>query len=85
MTDLTPWQKYKKNLGDTRPWDIIKPSKQNAPKSVSEERYSICKECPEFIKITSQCKKCGCFMPAKTTLALASCPIGKWEKVENVK
>jgi hypothetical protein len=34
-----------------------------------------------LIKLTSQCKKCGCFMEAKTKLPNAECPIGKWDKV----
>ena len=43
-----------------------------------EERYDICKACPELIPVTNTCKKCGCFMAAKTHLAYAECPIGKW-------
>jgi hypothetical protein len=42
------------------------------------ERYSICKECPEFFKLTAQCKKCGCFMKLKVLLPGQECPIGKW-------
>ena len=33
---LTPWQQYKKNLGDTRPWDIMNPKAELAEKEVSE-------------------------------------------------
>ena len=44
----------------------------------AEKRFKICKSCPELVKLTSQCKKCGCFMPAKTKLKNATCPIGKW-------
>jgi hypothetical protein len=76
--ELTPWQRYKQNLGETRPWDIVNPSTEWATSEVAEERYSICKACPELIKLTSQCKKCGCFMIAKTKLEKATCPIGKW-------
>ena len=76
--ELTPWQRYKKNLGETRPWDILNPSTEWASSEVAEERYSICKACPELIKLTSQCKKCGCFMIAKTKLEKATCPLGKW-------
>lgn len=79
MTDkLTPWQQYKKNLGDTRPWDLLKPDAEWVDASISEARYSICKECSFFIKLTKQCEKCGCFMFAKTKLEKATCPIGKW-------
>jgi hypothetical protein len=76
--ELTPWQKYKQNLGDTRPWDLINPATEWVTSEVSEERYSICKACPELIKLTTQCKKCGCFMKAKTKLEHATCPLGKW-------
>jgi hypothetical protein len=76
--ELTPWQRYKKNLGETRPWDILNPSTEWASSEVAEERYSICKACPELIKLTNQCKKCGCFMIAKTKLEKATCPLGKW-------
>jgi hypothetical protein len=72
------WQKYKENLGTTRPWDFIDPNTEYAEKSLSKERYSICSSCPEFMKSTKQCKKCGCFMALKTKLKDAECPIGKW-------
>lgn len=76
--DLTPWEKYKQNLGETRPWDLVNPNTQWADEEKVEQRYSICKSCPELIKLTKQCKKCGCIMPAKTKLESATCPIGKW-------
>ena len=54
-------------------------------KPLSEEemtvRYDICHTCEHFISMTSQCKKCGCFMKAKTYLPFAECPAGKWGKV----
>ena len=75
---LTPWEEYKKNLGDTRPWDIINPNTEWADESLSKERYSICQSCPELIKLTKTCKECGCFMAAKTKLQNATCPISKW-------
>jgi hypothetical protein len=76
--NLTPWQKYKKKLGDTRPWDLINPSTEWAEEKESSKRFDICKACPEFINLTKQCKKCGCFMVAKTKLQTANCPLGKW-------
>jgi len=75
---LTPWQKYKQNLGDTRPWDITNPNTGWIDEEKAKERFSICKGCPELIKLTTQCKKCGCFMKIKTKMELATCPIGKW-------
>jgi hypothetical protein len=44
----------------------------------ADNRFSICQQCPEFISATTQCKKCGCIMKAKTKLTKAFCPIGKW-------
>lgn len=78
MSEKSAWQKYKENLGDTRPWDLVNPKTEYASAEISEERYSICKQCPELIKLTKQCKKCGCFMYAKTKLLEATCPLGKW-------
>jgi hypothetical protein len=75
---LSPWQQWKKNLGETRPWDIANPNIDWADEEKAEERFSICKACPELIKLTTQCKKCGCFMKVKTKLDLATCPIGRW-------
>lgn len=75
---LTPWQKYKQNLGETRPWDVVNPNTGWVNEYKAKERFSICKGCPELIKLTTQCKKCGCFMKIKTKMELATCPIGKW-------
>jgi len=75
---LTPWQQYKKNLGDTRPWDIMNPNVEIVDKEVSDNRMNTCISCPSFIELTKQCKKCGCYMPAKTRLKKATCPMNKW-------
>jgi hypothetical protein len=45
------------------------------------ERAKICNECEHLNKLISQCRKCGCWMPAKTRLNWAECPIGKWGKI----
>lgn len=76
--ETNPWKKYKENLGDVRPWDMLNPNIEWANEDKIKERYSICQSCPELIKLTKQCKKCGCFMKAKATLEKAVCPIGKW-------
>lgn len=73
-----PVQKILNNLGNTRPWDFLNPNVKYATDEVATSRYEICKVCPEFITLTKQCKKCGCFMAAKTRLESAACPIGKW-------
>ena len=64
-----------------RPWDIFNKNVERALPIVQEQRINICKACPEFVRFTAQCKKCGCFMNAKTKLLDASCPIGKWEDI----
>jgi hypothetical protein len=45
------------------------------------ERLSICNSCPELLKPTWTCKKCGCFMKVKARLSSSECPIGNWGKV----
>jgi hypothetical protein len=78
MEEKSAWAKYKENLGETRPWDLVNKNTQWAEESLSAHRYSVCQSCPELIKLTKQCKKCGCFMAAKTKLQLATCPLEKW-------
>jgi hypothetical protein len=46
--------------------------------SISKHRYMICKECDRFITSVKVCKECYCFMPAKTMIEGADCPLGKW-------
>jgi hypothetical protein len=71
------WQEYKEKNGVT-PLDMLNPNTKKADSETAEQRLNICKGCPEFMQITSQCKKCGCFMSLKTRLESAHCPIGKW-------
>ena len=72
------WERWKDNLGETRPWDLLDPSVELVSDEQASNRFDICKSCPELIKLTSQCKKCGCLMHLKTKLEKATCPIGKW-------
>lgn len=65
-----------------RPWDLLNSNIGRVSTEVRENRLSICKQCPEFINATTQCKKCGCIMNLKTKLPNAECPIGKWHKEE---
>lgn len=78
MSEKSPWETWKDNLGETRPWDLVNPNADWATDEVAEKRYSICQQCPELTRLTKQCKKCGCFMSAKTKLEKATCPLGKW-------
>ena len=45
---------------------------------VLKMRWDLCSGC-EFLK-DNKCEKCGCFMKVKHKLAMASCPVGKWDK-----
>jgi hypothetical protein len=72
----TAWQRYKEKNGIT-PLDLLK-HRPTASEELAEERMSICQACPELIKATTQCKKCGCFMAIKTKYEAAKCPLGKW-------
>jgi hypothetical protein len=41
-------------------------------------RLDLCLSCEHLFKPTQNCKKCGCFVQAKTWLKNTSCPIKKW-------
>lgn len=75
---MSAWSEYKKKLGETRPWDFLDPNTPRATETDADKRLSICEECPDFIKLTKQCKQCGCIMPAKVKLLASTCPLGKW-------
>jgi hypothetical protein len=60
------------------PMDLINPGTEWAEQSLADQRFEICKACPELIKLSKQCKKCGCFMAVKTKLQAATCPLEKW-------
>lgn len=75
---MSKWEEWKKSVGETRPWHVLDPSRHVDDEKIAEDRLAICKECPELIQLTTQCKKCGCIMSLKTKLAAATCPIGKW-------
>ncbi|ELR69184.1 hypothetical protein C900_05380 [Fulvivirga imtechensis AK7] len=44
---------------------------------VADDRFAICKQCP-YLTIASTCQQCGCYMPSKTRVHSASCPVSKW-------
>lgn len=71
------WQQYKEKNGVT-PLDMLNPNTKRASEDLATQRFDICLSCPELIKVTKQCKQCGCFMAAKTKLESAKCPLGKW-------
>ena len=49
-----------------------------ASKETTDNRISICEECPRLIKLTYTCSKCGCFMKVKTKFEQSKCPLEKW-------
>lgn len=73
----TPWQIWRET-NQVKPWDLLSPKQERATEEVSASRYEICNGCEHFLQVTKQCKKCGCFMAAKTKLQKATCPVGKW-------
>lgn len=59
-----------------RPWDLLNPWEARATDEVRELRLATCGECDHLKH--GVCEICHCVMKLKTTLARASCPIGKW-------
>ncbi len=48
------------------------------------ERLEICKNCPRLFKPTYTCRECGCFMQIKARIPSQKCPLGKWDKVNQL-
>jgi hypothetical protein len=76
---MSKWEEWKKNLGDSRPWHLLDPGRIVKDASIIKSRLDLCMSC-EFFLPTKQCSKCLCYMPGKTTLSNAECPIGKWHR-----
>jgi len=51
-----------------------------APRSVHNDRTTICESCDRYRADSQTCEICGCYMPLKTTMANMKCPIDKWEE-----
>lgn len=49
-----------------------------ASDDVQKDRINICNSCEFLFTPTRNCKKCGCFVDAKTKLLSENCPINKW-------
>jgi hypothetical protein len=73
---LTP--KELEAIGQKNTKNGLFPALSIANKDLTKSRLKICGECPELIKPTWTCKKCGCFMKVKTKLENVVCPLGKW-------
>lgn len=61
-----------------RPWDLFNKNIGRVTEEISAKRMELCRNCEFFVSLTQQCTKCGCFMPAKTKLPNAECPVHKW-------
>lgn len=49
--------------------------------SYAKDRMDICEACEYYKASVWTCQQCGCFMPAKSRIPTASCPIGKWKSI----
>lgn len=49
-----------------------------ASDELANERLETCNSCEHLFKPTGNCKKCGCFVKAKTKILNQQCPIKKW-------
>ena len=68
----------KKAVRDVKPWDLLNPNSPRSEDDLKAYRLSICEQCPFFRTVSRTCRKCGCFMDLKTTLAQAKCPDDRW-------
>ena len=63
-------------------FELIKNAIQTGALEVSDEiknqRLEICKTCEKYDAQQVRCVECGCFLEAKTSFALNSCPLEKW-------
>ena len=78
MSEKSRWQAFKERNGGVTPFDMINPNMARADEDKAVSRFATCQECPSLIKLTNQCKECGCFMKLKVKLEGATCPLGKW-------
>ena len=59
-------------------WDqkYNKDNKLVVDSTTRNNRISICKDCSSLKAYF--CKECNCYMPMKTWIPLAVCPLNKW-------
>lgn len=62
-----------------RPFDLFNKALGRVETEVASERMAVCRECPMFN--LGVCGECHCFMPLKTKLPNAECPLHKWGQV----
>lgn len=80
---MSPWQEWKaRNLakqqeGNVGPSALLNPDTPRVSDEEQQIRMAVCEGCPHLM-LTKQCSKCWCYMPNKTALLHAVCPVGKW-------
>ena len=50
----------------------------NVSPEEKQARLDICYGCEKFVKETTRCSACGCYLNTKTEWKTSSCPIGRW-------
>lgn len=45
---------------------------------IVSDRIEKCQGCENLLKLTRNCKICGCFVDFKVKVKNSECPIGKW-------
>lgn len=48
------------------------------------ERVKVCESCDKYLKMAKICGECKCFIPAKSRLRYANCPINKWVILDGI-
>lgn len=83
QTSASTWQKIK-NVKEAagrvaKAWHEARHIKVN--KDVQKARLDICKACPERAKSSKGdvCSRCGCYLKAKTAIAVEACPLRRWK------
>lgn len=56
----------------------VKAEPIKASPEIIAARNAVCEACPSRDGQWCQERKCGCFLPLKSTLATETCPLGKW-------
>lgn len=73
-------RRLKLSSNKVRPWDLFNKKMGRTNSETYKKRLEVCQSCPELIKLTFQCKKCGCLMKQKAKLEDATCPLNKWDE-----
>ncbi len=59
-----------------KPWDLLR--KENyTEQDIAAARMEVCKACPQ-LSPKNFCGFCHCYMPTKTKLRAAYCPVRLW-------